>query len=114
MTSIKNHKTLSAIVAITAIAVVLTGSVHLALAFRGGFFRSPGNSITTDNEGVNVQTDTNQTQGCQTGGEMSGITDSCQASSADHVTQSGGTFDIQEKKVTQGPQGFGGHGGFGG
>jgi len=52
----------------------------------------PGNSITKtlDNQGVNVQTDTNQKQDCLTAGGSSGISGSCTASSTDTVTQSGG------------------------
>ncbi|HYA83685.1 MAG TPA: hypothetical protein VEH06_09600 [Candidatus Bathyarchaeia archaeon] len=90
MTCIQNHKTLFVIVAISAIAVVLTGSLHMAFA---QFHRPPpGNSITKtlDNQGVNVQTDTNQKQDCLTAGGSSGISGSCTASSTDTVTQSGG------------------------
>jgi hypothetical protein len=92
MTCIKNHKTLIAIVAISAIALVLTGSLHMAFAQRFGFRPPPGNSITKtiDNHGVNVQTDTDQKQDCRTAGGTSGIADSCHATSIDTITESGG------------------------
>jgi len=88
--SIKNHKTLSAIVAISAIAVVSTGSVHMA--FGLGRFSTPGNSTTNtiDNQGVNVQTDTNQKQNCQSVGGTSPISGSCIANSNNQITESGG------------------------
>jgi hypothetical protein len=94
MTSMKNHKTLTAIVAISAIAVVLTGSVHMAFAFRFGGAPPPGNSITKtiNNQGVNVQTDTDQKQDCQTVGETSAMSGSCVANSNNQITESGGTL----------------------
>ena len=53
----------------------------MAFAQRGGFGHPPGNSITKtiDNQGVNVQTDTNQKQDCTTVGGSSGIANSCTA-----------------------------------
>jgi hypothetical protein len=85
MTSIKNHKTLTAIVAISAIAAVLTGSVHNAFADKTV-------TITTrvNNTGINLSTDTDQKQNCETAGGSSGITDSCHAASSDTITESGG------------------------
>jgi hypothetical protein len=93
MAGIKNYKALTALVATLAIAVVLTGSIHGALAFFGRG-TLPGNSITNtiNNQGINVQTDTDQKQDCQTTGGSSGIANSCQASSTDHVSQSGGNL----------------------
>jgi len=84
-----NHKTLTAIAAISAIAVVLTAGSHMAYAFRGGF---PGTSITKtiDNQGINAQTDTNETQDCLTAGANSGIAHSCTESSTNTNTESGG------------------------
>jgi hypothetical protein len=93
MTSIKNHKTLMALLAVSAIAVVLTGSVHMA-------FATPGNSITKniDNQGVNVQTDTDQKQVCQTAAGSSPISGSCIANSNDQITESGGILRKYEQK----------------
>jgi hypothetical protein len=59
------------------------------------FFRGappPGNSITKiiDNQGVNIQTDTDQKQVCQTAAGTSPISGSCIANSNDQVTESGG------------------------
>jgi hypothetical protein len=88
--SIKNHKTLTAIVAISAIAVVLAGNLHVAFA---QFHRPPpGNSITKtlDNQGVNVQTGTDQKQNCETAGETSPMSGSCIANSNNQITESGG------------------------
>jgi hypothetical protein len=83
MTSIRNQKAVTALAAISAIAAVLIGSVHMALA---------ADNITKiiNNKGVNVQTYTNQKQDCQTAGETSPISNSCTATSTDTVTQSGG------------------------
>jgi hypothetical protein len=43
-----------------------------------------------NNKGINVQTDTNQKQDCETVGGSSGIAGSCHATSTDRVNQSGG------------------------
>ncbi len=90
MTSIKNHKSATVLVAIAALAGVLVvstsaiGSGHMALAANDNVTK------VFNNKGVNVQTDTNQKQECQTAGGTSGITNSCTATSTDTVTQSGG------------------------
>jgi len=87
---------LTAIVAFSAIAVVLTGSLHMADAQRGGFFRPPpGNSITNsnDDQGINLQTGTNQTQHCQTVGVNSPLSGSCIANSNNQNTESSGILD---------------------
>jgi len=78
---INNHKTLIAIVAISAIAVVLTASVHMAFA------------KTIDNQGINLQTGTNQTQHCQTIGVNSPLSGSCIANSNNQNTESSGILD---------------------
>jgi hypothetical protein len=44
----------------------------------------------TSNSGINVQTDINQKQECETVGGYSGITNSCHATSTNTITQSGG------------------------
>ena len=89
MTSKKNHKPATVLVVIAALAGVLVvstvaiGSVHKALADE---------TITkhVNNTGINVPTDTNQKQECQTAGGQSPIGTSCTATSTDTVTQSGG------------------------
>ena len=89
MTSIKNEKT--ALVAIVAIAAVLAVST---IAIGNGRMALAADTTTitknTNNTGVNVQTDTNQKQECQTVGGTSGISGSCIGTSTDTVTQSGG------------------------
>jgi hypothetical protein len=85
--AINNHKTLIALASISAIAAVLTGSaVHLPLADTS----TTTITKTTTNSGVNVQTDTNQKQNCETAGGSSPISMSCTAASSDTVSQSGG------------------------
>ena len=88
MTSIKNHKTaLVAIVSIAAMIAVSTiaiGSVHAADTITTTITKH------TNNTGVNVQTDTNQKQNCETAGGTSPISMSCTGNSNDQVTQSGG------------------------
>ena len=89
MTSIKNHKTalvaISAIAAVLAVRTVAIGNGRMALA-------AETTTITknVNNTGVNVQTDTNQKQDCLTAGGTSGLANSCQGTSTDMVTQSGG------------------------
>jgi hypothetical protein len=92
--SINNRKTLTAIVAISAIAVVLTASAQMAFAFFGRG-TLPGTSITKtiDNPGTNLQTGTNQTQHCQSAGANSPLSGSCIANSNNQNTQSGGILD---------------------
>jgi hypothetical protein len=88
MTNAKQTKTLLAIAAIATVVAVSTiaiGNVRMAL----------GADTTTvtknlNNTGINVQTDTNQKQDCQTVGGTSGISGSCTATSTDTVNQTGG------------------------
>jgi hypothetical protein len=87
---IKNNKTPAVLVAIAALAAVLVGasamgSGHMALA--------AGN---VNNTGINVPTDTQQKQECETAGGTSPITGSCTATSTDTIDQSGGI--VKEKK----------------
>ena len=87
MTSIKNHKPATVLVAIAALAGVLVstsviGSGHIALA-----------DTITKNITIrvsNVPTDTDQKQYCTTAGGNSPSHDSCTATSGDTITQSGG------------------------
>jgi hypothetical protein len=90
MTSVKNQKSATVLVAIAALAGVFVvswsaiGSARIALADDTKVSHS-------NNTGVNIQTDTNQKQECKTAaGTNSGITNSCAATSSDSITQSGG------------------------
>jgi hypothetical protein len=84
-----NQKT--ALVAIVAIAVVLAVST-IAIGSGRMTLAAETTTITkhVNNTGVNVPTDTNQKQDCQTVGGTSGISGSCKANSTDTVQQSGG------------------------
>jgi hypothetical protein len=88
MTSIKNHKTalvaISAIAAVLAVSTIAVGNGRMALAAETTITKN------VNNTGVNVQTDTNQKQDCLTAGGTSGLANSCQGTSTDVVTQSGG------------------------
>jgi len=88
MTSL-NQKT--ALVAVVAIAAVLAVSTIGRAAFAAD---TETTTITkhTNNTGVNVQTDTAQKQNCETAGETSPMSGSCNANSADTVSQSGGVL----------------------
>ena len=91
MTSIKNHKTPTVLVAIATLVGVLVvstvaiGSIHNALGAETVTITK-----TVNNTGVNMPTDTDQKQNCQTVGANSGIGGSCTANSNDQITQSGG------------------------
>jgi hypothetical protein len=86
---INNNKTPAVLVAIAALAAVLVG----ASAMGSGHMAIAGN---VNNTGINVPTDTQQKQECETAGGNSGVTNSCTAASTDTVTQSGGI--MKEKK----------------
>jgi hypothetical protein len=86
---IKNNKTPAVLVAIAALAAVLVGastvgSGHMALA----------HNVT--NTGINVPTDTQQKQECETAGGTSPVAGSCTASSTNTITSTGGV--LKEKK----------------
>jgi hypothetical protein len=91
MTSI-NYKPTTVLVAIAALAGMLAvstvaiGSVHKALAETVTITKD----LRVNNTGVNVPTNTDQKQNCETAGANSGIGGSCTASSTDTITQSGG------------------------
>jgi hypothetical protein len=89
MTSFKNHKKATELVAISAIAAVLVVS---AIAIGSGRIALAQETVTKNlnNTGVNVQTSTSQKQQCDTSGGQSPITGSCTASTTHTVTQSGG------------------------
>ena len=87
---INNNKTPAVLVAIAALAAVLVGasamgSGHMALAHN------------INNTGINVPTDTQQQQECETAGGSSGISNSCHAASTDTITQSGGILGELKK-----------------
>ena len=91
MTNIKNQKT--ALVAIAAIAALIVVST-IAMGNGRAALAAETTTVTKhlNNTGVNVQTDTDQKENCQTVGGYSGIADSCKANSNDKVDQSGGTL----------------------
>jgi hypothetical protein len=92
MTSIKNYKPATVLVAIAALAgmvAVSTAAIGVHTAFAADTDTKTV-TIHVNNTGVNVPTDTNQKQNCQTAGGTSAITSSCTAASSDTVTQSGG------------------------
>ncbi len=88
MISINNHKQAAVLVTIAVLAGSLAVSmVHNALAAETVTITK---NIRVNNTGINVPTDTDQKQNCQTAGANSGIGGSCTASSTDTITQSGG------------------------
>lgn len=84
-----NQKT--ALVAIAAVATVLIVST-IAVGIGRAASAAETTTITkrVNNTGVNVQTETNQPQTCQTVGGTSGISGSCIGTSTDTIGQSGG------------------------
>jgi hypothetical protein len=92
MTSIKNYKPATVLVAIAAVAGMVAVST-VAIGVHTAFAADTETTTVTknvNNTGVNVPTDTNQKQNCVTAGGTSAISTSCTASSTDTVTQSGG------------------------
>jgi hypothetical protein len=92
MTSIKNYKPATVVVAIAALAGMVAAST-VAIGLHTAFAADTETTTvtkSTNNTGVNVPTDTNQKQNCVTAGAMSAISMSCTANSNDQVTQSGG------------------------
>jgi hypothetical protein len=93
MTSIKNYKPATVLVAIAALAGVLVvstvaiGSGHFAL---GAETETKTITKNLNNPGINVPTDTDQKQDCLTAGGQSQVSGSCTAGSTDTITQSGG------------------------
>jgi hypothetical protein len=88
MTSI-NQKT--ALVAIVAIAAVLAVSTIGRAAFAADTDTKTV-TIHVNNTGVNVPTDTDQKQQCDTVGGTSPVSTSCTATSSDTINNSGGVL----------------------
>jgi hypothetical protein len=84
----RNQKT--ALVAIAATLVVSTIAIGIG---RSALAETTTITKNVNNTGVNVQTDTNQKQDCQTVGGSSGISGSCTATSTDRVNDSGGILN---------------------
>jgi hypothetical protein len=88
MTTIRNQKTvlvaIAALATVLAVSTIAIGSVHAADTITTTVTKN------TINSGVNVPTDTDQKQNCETGGGTSGIDASCHATSTDNIMQSGG------------------------
>ena len=76
MTSISFLVIIALFVALLVVGAEDMGSGHTVFANRD----SSGH-MTFTNKGINVQTDTNQDQGCEGAGGMSGITNACTATS---------------------------------
>jgi hypothetical protein len=80
----KNHKMLVILVALTTVLIVNLVAIesgHIALA------RHHDNINVFENSHINVQTDTNQRQDCETASGTSPISDSCTASSSNVISQ---------------------------
>jgi hypothetical protein len=89
MTGVNNHKTTTVLLVIARITGVL---VMGTVAIGGALADTKTITKTTTNTGVNVPTDTDQKQQCDTAGGTSPITSSCTATSKDNITQSGGVL----------------------
>ena len=96
-----NHRT-DILFVIAALASILVGSGHIALA----------DNINKNNTGIYLPTNTNQKQVCKTSGENSPISgsgpNSCNASSSDTIAESGGattpaTQGVATKTTTPSP-----------
>jgi len=81
-----NYKALATIAALASLLIVNavtigTGGGHIAFASHHD------NIKVFENSHINLQTDSNQDQGCETAGGTSPISDSCTASSTDTISQ---------------------------
>ena len=87
---IKNQKTalftIAAIAAVLAVSTIAIGNGRMALAETD----TKTVTIHVNNTGINVPTETNQKQQCDTVGANSPIGNSCIASSTDNINQQGG------------------------
>ena len=85
MTGIGNHKALVTIATLASILIVNAMTVgtggHIALA------RQHDTTKVFQNSGINVSTDTNQGQACETASGTSPISGSCNASSSNTISQ---------------------------
>ena|SRR5215469_14815970 len=93
----KNHQITTVLFAIALAGLLLListsaiGNGHTGSSGSGSG-RDPSNNLLVDgnNTGINIQTDTNQPQTCQTVGANSPLSGSCIANSNNQITQSGG------------------------
>src|SRR5215831_20007626 len=92
MTSISLLVIIASFVALLVVGTEDMGSGHTIFANR-----SISGHGTFTNKGINVQTDTNQDQGCESAGGTSGITNACTATSG-----SGSTPGSTQTSVTFG------------
>jgi hypothetical protein len=76
MTGIAFLVIISSLVALLVVGTEDMGSGHVAFANR-----AISEHVALTNRGINVQTDTNQDQGCESAGVTSGITNACTATS---------------------------------
>ena len=87
---IKNQKTalftIAAIAAVLAVSTIAIGNGRMALAETD----TKTVTIHVNNTGINVPTETNQKQQCDTVGVNSGIAGSCLGTSTDSINQQGG------------------------
>jgi hypothetical protein len=116
MTSIKNHQITTVLFAIAIAGLLLVSTSAVGYGHTGGWGSGssssgssssgsgssssgsgsdPSNNINSlqvdgNNTGINVQTDTNQKQDCQSVGATSPISGSCIANSNNQITESGG------------------------
>ena len=74
------------------IMITKTSVVFSIIAIAAAVLLAGSGSVlaVTSNTGINVQTDIDQKQECNTAGGTSPITNSCHATSTNTVTQSGG------------------------
>jgi hypothetical protein len=77
------------LVAVAAIAALFVGGIE-------------GGHVTFANKGTNVQTDTNQDQGCEPAGGTSGITNACTATSGRGSTQTSVTLSFGHCSIVVG------------
>src|SRR5215472_9289021 len=104
----KNHQLTTVLFAIALAGLLLVSTSAVGNGHTGGWGsgsgsssgsgsgsgsgRDPSNNLLVDgnNTGINIQTDTNQPQTCQTVGANSPLSGSCIANSNNQITQSGG------------------------
>jgi hypothetical protein len=82
MTSIAFFVVIASLVALLVVGTEDMGSGHTVFANR-----ATSGHVAFTNRGINVQTDTNQDQGCEASGVTSGITNACTATSGPGSTE---------------------------